>query len=98
VSVFANLLSTLGIRRVDLRREALRATGPLADCEFLVPNMVCEGCAERISGALISVPGVREVNSKVPQKGIRVRYEPGKVREQELRDALGRIGFTVLDA
>ena len=98
MSIVADLLNTLGIRRVDLGREEVSATGPLADREFLVPNMVCEGCAEKIEGALTSMPGVREVRSKVPQKRIRVRYEPGKVREQQLKDALGNIGFTVLDA
>ena len=98
MSMFANLLNTLGIRRVEIGREEETATGPLADRDFLVPNMVCEGCAERIAGALTSIPGVRDVTSEVPQKRIRVRYEPGKVREQQLKDALGRIGFTVLDA
>ncbi|MBI3491757.1 MAG: heavy-metal-associated domain-containing protein [Acidobacteria bacterium] len=98
MSRFADLLNTLGIRRVDLGREEVTGTGVLADREFLVPNMVCEGCAEKIAGALTSMPGVRDVRSKVPQKRIRVRYEPGKVREQQLKDALSGIGFTALDA
>jgi P-type Cu+ transporter len=88
VNLFANLLHTLGVRRVELAREKLTATGPLVHRDFLVPNMVCEGCAERIAGALTSMPGIRDVTSKVPQKRIRVRYEPGKVREQQLKDAL----------
>lgn len=96
--MFANLLNTLGIRRVELGREELAATGHLADRDFLVPNMVCEGCAERIAGALTAIPGVRDVTSKVPQKRLRVRYEPGQVREQQLRDALTKIGFEALDA
>ena len=48
MSIVANLLNMLGIRRVELGREELTATGPLADREFLVPNMVCEGCAEKL--------------------------------------------------
>lgn len=96
--MFANLLTTLGIRRGAPGREGVTATGPLADREFLVPDMVCEGCAERIAAALTSIPGVREVRPKVPQKRIRVHYEPEQVREQQLKDALGRIGFTTLDA
>ena len=97
MSMFANLLTTLGIRRIVPGRERVTATGPLADREFLVPNMVCEGCAEKIAGALISVPGVRDVRPNVPQKRIWVRYEPEKVREQQLKDALAKIGFTTLD-
>ncbi len=98
MSMLANLLATLGIRRVAPGREEVTATGPLADREFLVPNMVCEGCAEKIAGALTSIPGVRDVRPAVPQKRIRVRYEPENVREQQLKDALAKIGFTALDA
>lgn len=94
---FANLLTTLGIRRVAPEHEDVTAAGQLADREFLVPDMVCEGCAERIEEALTSIPGVRDVRPKVSQKRIRVRSEPEKVREQQLKDALGKIGFTVLD-
>ncbi len=98
MSIFANLLNMLGIRRVELGREEGTATGPLADREFLVPDMVCEGCAEKIAGALTSIPGVLHVTSKVPHKRIRVRYEPWNVREHQLKDALKSIGFTALDA
>jgi len=87
----------LGLCRIDRGREEVTATGPLADREFLVPNMVCEGCVEKIAETLTSIPGVRDVKPKVPQKCIRVRYEPGKVGEQQLKDAFGRIGFPVLD-
>ncbi len=98
MSRFANLLATLGIRRVAPGREEMPATGPLSDREFLVPNMVCEGCAEKIARALTSMPGVREITSKVAKKRIRVRYEPGKVQEHQLKDTLIKIGFTALDA
>jgi copper chaperone CopZ len=60
--------------------------------------MVCEGRAERLAGVLTAVPGVRGVTSKVRQKRIRVRYGPEHVREQQLKEALTRIGFEVLDA
>lgn len=98
MSLFANLLNTLGIRRIDPGREEVAASGPLADRKFLVPNMVCDGCAEKIAGALTSLPGVRGVKSKVPQKCIQVRYEPERVHEQQLKDALTKIGFTALAA
>lgn len=58
--------------------------------------MVCEGCAEKITSALRSVPGVRDVKPKVPQKHVVVRYEPEKVKEPELRAAVGRSGFTAV--
>ncbi len=43
MSIFANLLSRLGIRRVDLGCEEVTETGPIADREFMASNVVCEG-------------------------------------------------------
>lgn len=97
MSIFARLLNTLGVRHVEVRASEVAATAPLANRVFLVPDMVCEGCAEKIAGALTSIPGVRDVRPTVAQRRIQVRYEPQKVREQQLKDALGKIGFTALD-
>ncbi|OJU98685.1 MAG: copper-translocating P-type ATPase [Verrucomicrobia bacterium 61-8] len=96
VSIFAILLNTLRIRAVNLQREELTEGGPLAEADFLVPNMVCEGCAEKITTALGAVPGVREVTPKVSQKHIYVRYEPAKVQEAQLRNTVSKAGFTAI--
>ncbi len=96
VSIFAILLNTLRIRAMKLERVTVAEEAPLAELEFLVPNMVCEGCANRISGALKSLPGVREVKAKVPQKHIYVEYEPTKIHEQRLQEAVERAGFTAV--
>ena len=47
MSIFANLLNALRVRRIEVAGEELGTTGSLAHREFLVPNMVCERCAER---------------------------------------------------
>lgn len=65
---------------------------------FLVPSMVCEGCAEKISVALGPVPGVREVHPKVAQKRVSVRYEPSQVPEERLREELEKAGFPAIAA
>ena len=98
LSIFAILLNTLRVRGIDLQREEEAEVGPLAEVEFLVPSMVCEGCAEKISQALRPLPGVREVKPKVAQKHVYVRYEPARVKEQQLRNALGAAGFTAVEA
>lgn len=103
VSIFAILLNTLRIRGIDLEREEVAeeagAEGrPLAEVEFLIPNMVCEGCAEKISTSLNSLPGVREVKPKLPQKHVYVRYEPDKVQKHNLKDTVEKAGFTALEA
>ncbi|CAN5776163.1 heavy metal translocating P-type ATPase [soil metagenome] len=96
VSIFAILLNTLRIRAIDLQREELSESGPLAETDLSVPNMVCEGCAEKISVALKALPGVSEVKPKVAQKHIFVRYEPAKVQKQELLAAVEKAGFTAI--
>ncbi|MBI4482236.1 MAG: heavy metal translocating P-type ATPase [Acidobacteria bacterium] len=98
LSIFAILLNTLRVRGIDLKREDLAEGGSLAEMEFLVPNMVCEGCAEKISTALTPIAGVREVKAKLPQKRVCVRYEPAKVRQQQLKDALDKTGFAAIEA
>lgn len=99
-SIFAILGNTLRIRATDLRRDTKAEAPPaaLAETEFVVPAMVCEGCAEKISTVLSPIAGVREVKSKIPQKRVCVRYEPGKVREQQLKEALGQAGYNAVEA
>jgi copper chaperone CopZ len=98
VSIFAILLNTLRIRGIDLGREEVEETGPLADIKLLVPNMVCEGCASKISTALSAVPGVHKVKSKVPRKHVYIQYEPNRVRTEQLKEAVSMAGFTAFEA
>lgn len=97
LSIFAILLSTLRVRALPLERHDMSDTSSLAEVEFAVPNMVCEGCAETISAALRAVPGVREVKPKVSQKHVVVRYEPQRVKELQLKSAVGQAGFTAVE-
>lgn len=98
VSIFAILLNTLRIRWLKLEREAAPEQAPLAEREFLIPNMVCEGCAMKIQQSLQAVPGVREVKCKVARKRVLVTYEPSKVPAEGLKEAIEKAGFSALEA
>lgn len=98
VSIFAILLNTLRIRGIDLGHEEVAEEGSLAELELLIPNMVCEGCAQKIRTALTVLPGVREVKPKVHQKHVSVRYEPAKIQEGQLKEAVEKAGFTAVEA
>jgi copper chaperone CopZ len=98
VSIFTILLNTLRLRWMKLEREAVPEHAPLAEREFLIPNMVCEGCARKIQQSLQAIPGVREVRSKVPQKHVQVTYEPARVPAERLKEVIGQAGFTALEA
>jgi len=93
LSIFAILLNTLRIRGMRLPREDAQQPEILAEVEFVIPGMVCEGCASKITGALASVPGVREVRPAVAQKRLRVRYQPTAVQDERLRSELEQAGF-----
>ncbi len=98
VSIFAILVNTLRIRSLRLEQAEEKITGPLAQVEFSVPNMVCEGCAGKISTTLKGLNGVQEVKPKVAQKQVYVRYEPAKVKQQQMKEALTASGFTAMEA
>ncbi|TAK22768.1 MAG: heavy metal translocating P-type ATPase [Myxococcaceae bacterium] len=98
LSIVGILMSTLRLRGLDLEREPAAEGGPLAEVEFLVPKMVCEGCAETIGAALTPLAGVRAVTSRVPEKHVNVRYEPATIQAQQIKDALGRAGFAAVEA
>lgn len=97
VSIFAILLNTLRIRSIKLERAEEAATGPLAQIEFRIPDMVCEGCAGAITATLKGLPGVQEVKPKVARKQVYVSYEPAKVKQQQLKEAIGSSGFTAIE-
>ncbi|CAI2719612.1 heavy metal translocating P-type ATPase [Nitrospina watsonii] len=94
LSIFAILLNTLRIRFLNLQRDEAGTETVSAEVEFQVPNMVCEGCASKISTALELLPGVLEIQPNVEQKRVAIRYEPAKVQEQQLMNVLGKNGFT----
>lgn len=98
-SIVAILANTLRIRRIDLRRgQALTPpAASLAETEFAVPTMVCDGCAEKITGSLTALPGVHEVKPKIAQKHVVVRYEPAKVGLEELTSAFDKAGFKAVE-
>jgi P-type Cu+ transporter len=98
LSIFAILISTLRVRVLPLEQEESAEAGPLAEVVFAVPNMVCEGCAEKITSVLRAVPGVREVKPKAPQKHVTVWYEPEQVKDPQLKSVIEKAGFTALEA
>lgn len=84
----ADLLTRLGVRRAEPS-----GIGQLAQLEFVVRGMVCEGCAEKIIGALKAVPGVQDVRAHPSQKRIQVRYDPVNVQPPQIRAAVTHAGF-----
>jgi len=71
--------------------------GSVADVEYRIPNLVCQGCAEKIEDSLRSVAGVRQVHANVAQKRMLVRYERERIRPEQLEEAVRSAGFTAVE-
>ncbi len=84
----ANLLTRLRVRPAEPS-----GICQLAQLEFVVRDMVCEGCAEKITGALKAVPGVHDIRAHPSQKRIQVRYDPLNVQPPQIRAAVTQAGF-----
>lgn len=66
---------------------------PLAETEIRTPGMVCEGCADTLSHALLALPAVHQVVPDVKQKRVRVFYNPQRMTEDRLRQRVEDLGF-----
>jgi len=69
------------------------AGGELSEIEFSVPSMVCDGCADKIRRKLTALPGVAAVKSRLWRKRVRVRFDPSKVEDAQIRAALDTAGY-----
>lgn len=67
------------------------------ETRFKISNMVCEGCAEKITTVLVTLPGVKEVKLKVFKKQIFVNYYPEQISQEEIKSVLGKHGFAIVE-
>lgn len=94
ISIFAILFNTLSVRALRLETVNVNDTvSSLVQVEFKVSNMVCEGCAEKITSALNALTGVENVQTKLIQKKVIVRYNPGEVDQERMNKALTEAGY-----
>jgi len=97
VSIFAILINTLRIRTLRLETTKGETTTALTVASFKVTNMVCEGCAEKITTALTALAGVKDVKPKVISKHVQVNYYPDQVKHDELKKVLEKEGFNAVE-
>ena len=58
-----------------------------------IDNMVCQGCAEKITDILEELEGIEKVKTKAIQKSVRVEFNPEKINESEIETALTKSGY-----
>ena len=69
----------------------------LTETRFKIANMVCEGCAAKITTMLKALPGVKEVKSKVFQKQIQVNYNSERIRKEDIKRVLANGGYNPIE-
>ena len=69
----------------------------LTETRFKISNMVCEGCAEKITSALKSLPGVKDVKSKAFQKQVHVNYYSEHIKKDDLKKVIESEGYTAIE-
>ena len=66
--------------------------------EFVTLNirgMVCGGCANTVSQALLSLPGVSAAEVSHTEATAEIRFDPALVRLDDLKYAVERAGYQV---
>lgn len=96
ISIFSILINTLRIRTLRLEAVNEGTAMALTEVSFKVPNMVCEGCAQKITTTLTALSGVKTVKPKVLQKQVQVKYYPGQIKQDELKKTLMEEGFNAI--
>ncbi len=96
ISIFSILINTLRIRTLRLETVNHETEMALTDVSFKVTNMVCEGCADKITTALTALSGVKTVKPKLLQKQVQVKYYPEQISENELKKVVEEEGYNIV--
>lgn len=60
---------------------------------YAVPRIKCEGCVETITRALSGLPGVLATRVTIPSREVRVEFDPIRLPEARVKQALVEAGF-----
>ena len=95
-SVFAVLLSTLSLLRLDLDRGGRSVpSNELPVTEVIIParRMHCASCARDINENLAKLDGVKRVDADPVRKEVMVAFDASRIDESRLRNELVSLGF-----
>ncbi len=65
----------------------------MKETTLTIDNMVCQGCAEKITDILTEVDGVKKVKTKVMKKLVQVEFNPEETNEGKLKAVLSEKGY-----
>lgn len=65
----------------------------MKEITLIIDNMVCQGCAEKITDILKEVEGVQEVKTKALKKSVQIIYSSARTNEDNLTSVLTEAGY-----
>jgi copper chaperone CopZ len=63
-----------------------------------VYGMDCQGCVNNVRNAFMSVRGVREVEVRLEDRRVKVRFDPKQTDERKLKRAITKAGYLAGEA
>ena len=64
---------------------------------YLVEGMSCTGCERTITRVVSNLPGVSSAKADLKQTSVSFEYNPNKITVNDIKHALNRIGYKILD-
>jgi copper chaperone CopZ len=58
-----------------------------------IDNMVCQGCAEKITDVIKDLDGIKKVKTKIMKKLVQVEFNPDKTDELKIETTLTQAGY-----
>lgn len=72
----------------------LKEKNNMKEVSFAIENMVCQGCAEKITDILKEIKGVENVKTQAMKKLVNIKYSASVTDENELTTILTKAGYT----
>lgn len=89
------MLAFISCAKEEVKQEAAEAdTAPTAVVTLDVQGMTCAGCETNVKLALKNVEGVQKVEASYEAAEAKITVNPEKANEQEIIDAINKIGYT----
>ena len=70
----------------------------MTQVSLTVPDISCSHCEATVKGALVPLPGVREVRVDIPTKRVTVQYDEGQVGVERFKAVLQEEDYPVAEA
>lgn len=61
---------------------------------FNIPDLHCEGCANRTTNILERLDGVQKAEVTFDNKSAEVQFDPGQTSFEEMKEALAKADYT----